>query len=180
MRQTKASRARRLACMGLLGLLGHGYTSSRTCSRTWMRVWSVARRMVFALLLLCALLTPACITSASAARFAALAPSRAPLSLIDARPLTLADLANAQIAHMSLDDELGQLFIPTFLCCGYTRATAEMVAQLHVGGAILYAANTASAARTRALIAAAQANSPIPLLVTLDEEGGGVDRLRAI
>jgi beta-N-acetylhexosaminidase len=81
---------------------------------------------------------------------------------------------------MSLDDELGQLFIPTFLCCGYTHATAAMVAQLHIGGAILYAANTAEAARTRALTASAQANSPIPMLITLDEEGGGVDRLKAI
>ncbi len=173
MRHTKASRARRLTSMELLR---RGYVPARV----WARLWPVGRRLVFALLLLCALLTPACITSASSARSATLAPSRGSLSLTDARPLTLDDLANAQIAHMSLDDELGQLFIPTFLCCGYTHATAEMVEQLHIGGAILYAANTANAARTRALIAAAQANSPIPMLVTLDEEGGGVDRLRAI
>jgi len=96
------------------------------------------------------------------------------------RPLTLADLADAYIAGMSLDDELGQLFIPTFLCCGYTRGNAAMVEQLHTGGFILYAGNAKDAQQTRDLIAAAQARSPIPLLATLDEEGGGVDRLKDI
>ncbi len=107
-------------------------------------------------------------------------PQNLPTHWTRSRPLTLADLANAYIAQMSLDDELGQLFIPTFLCCGYTQATAAEVEQFHVGGAILYAANTSDAARTRALTASAQAHSPIPMLITLDEEGGGVDRLRAI
>jgi beta-N-acetylhexosaminidase len=107
-------------------------------------------------------------------------PQAIPPHWTRARPLTLVDLADAYIAQMSLDDKLGQLFIPTFLCCGYTNATAAMVEQLHVGGAILYAANVSDAARTRSMTASAQAHSPIPMLITLDEEGGGVDRLRAV
>jgi beta-N-acetylhexosaminidase len=107
-------------------------------------------------------------------------PQSIPPHWTRSRPLTLTDLADAYIAQMSLDDELGQLFIPTFLCCGYTHATAAMVEQLHVGGAILYAANTSSAAQTRGLTSRAQANAAIPLLITVDEEGGGVDRLKAI
>jgi beta-N-acetylhexosaminidase len=95
-------------------------------------------------------------------------------------PRTLADLADAYITTMSLDDKLGQLFIPTFLCCGYTKNNATMVEQLHTGGFILYSANLSSAARASALIAAAKARSTIPPLVTLDEEGGGVDRLKDI
>jgi beta-N-acetylhexosaminidase len=95
-------------------------------------------------------------------------------------PQTLADLADAYIATMSLDDKLGQLFIPTFLCCGYTKNNATMVEQLHLGGFIVYAANLKSASQARALIAAAKAHSIIPPLVTLDEEGGGVDRLKDI
>jgi beta-N-acetylhexosaminidase len=95
-------------------------------------------------------------------------------------PKTLADLADAYIATMSLDDKLGQLFIPTFLCCGYTKNNAAMVENLHTGGFILYSANLSSASRASALITAAKAHSTIPPLVTLDEEGGGVDRLKDI
>jgi beta-N-acetylhexosaminidase len=95
-------------------------------------------------------------------------------------PKTLADLADAYTATMSLDDKLGQLFIPTFLCCGYTKNDAIMVEQLHTGGFILYSANLQNASQARALIAAAKAHSVIPPLVTLDEEGGGVDRLKDI
>jgi beta-N-acetylhexosaminidase len=95
-------------------------------------------------------------------------------------PRTLTDLADQYIATMSLDEKLGQLFIPTFLCCGYTRNNAGMVEQLHTGGFILYSANLKNASQTRALIAAAKAHSMIPPLVTLDEEGGGVDRLKDI
>jgi beta-N-acetylhexosaminidase len=55
-----------------------------------------------------------------------------------------------------------------------------MVEQLHTGGVILYSANLKNASQARALIAAAKAHSVIPPLVTLDEEGGGVDRLKDI
>jgi beta-N-acetylhexosaminidase len=99
---------------------------------------------------------------------------------VPAVPKTLADLADQYIATMSLDDKLGQLFIPTFLCCGYTKNTATMVEKLHTGGFILYSANLQNASQARALIAAAKAHSIIPPLITLDEEGGGVDRLKDI
>jgi beta-N-acetylhexosaminidase len=55
-----------------------------------------------------------------------------------------------------------------------------MVEQLHTGGLILYSANLKNADQARAVIAAAKAHSKIPPLVTLDEEGGGVDRLKDI
>jgi beta-N-acetylhexosaminidase len=99
---------------------------------------------------------------------------------IPAVPKTLADLADDYFATMSLDDKLGQLFIPTFLCCGYTKNNATMVEKLHTGGFILYSANLSSTSGASALIAAAKAHSIIPPLVTLDEEGGGVDRLKDI
>jgi beta-N-acetylhexosaminidase len=110
---------------------------------------------------------------------ATLSPTPQPTP-IPAIPTTLADLADSYIATMSLDDKLGQLFIPTFLCCGYTKNSATMVEKLHLGGFIVYSANLRSAQQARALIAAAIAHSIIPPLVTLDEEGGGVDRLKDI
>ncbi len=89
-------------------------------------------------------------------------------------------LARQRIATMSLDEELGQLFLADFIGSDYPANDAGMVERYHAGGIILYSRSLLSADQARAMIAAAQAHADIPLLVTLDEEGGGVDRLRSI
>ncbi len=148
-----------------------------------------------AVLLLAVLLTSACAPSGGVAlidhtdggrRIAALsaatptptaaatptpAPSGSPL-------LTL--LANRRIAQMSLDEELGQFFLADFIGSDYPANDAGMVERYHAGGIILYSRSLLSADQAKAMIAAAQAHASIPLLVTVDQEGGGVDRLRGI
>jgi beta-N-acetylhexosaminidase len=174
-----ASRARKLAIRGWTGL---------------SRYHQPRQRIVIIGALFALLLTASFSANPSSARnsqpssaqasptriiIASLSPTPQPTP-VPAVPKTLTDLADSYIATMSLDDKLGQLFIPTFLCCGYTKNNAAMVEQLHTGGVILYAANLQNASQARALIAAAKAHSVIPPLVTLDEEGGGVDRLKDI
>jgi beta-N-acetylhexosaminidase len=111
-------------------------------------------------------------------------PHRLDASSMPSTPSTLSTpltrIADTYIARMSLDDKLGQLFFPMFPCCGYTPATAAMVQHLHIGGGLLYALNVPNASFTRNLLSTAQSNSPIPMLFTIDEEGGSVDRLRAV
>jgi beta-N-acetylhexosaminidase len=97
-----------------------------------------------------------------------------------ARPLSLADLANEYIARMSLDEQLGQLFLADFVGTAYDANNAGMVEQYHAGGIILYASSIQSVAQARALVAAAQAHATFPLLVAIDEEGGWVDRMQQI
>ncbi|HEX6817041.1 MAG TPA: glycoside hydrolase family 3 N-terminal domain-containing protein [Ktedonobacterales bacterium] len=89
-------------------------------------------------------------------------------------------LADRQIASMSLDEELGQLFLADFIGSDYPANDAGMVEQYHAGGIILYSRSLLTADQARSMIAAAQAHAGIPLFVTLDEEGGGVDRLSTI
>ena len=96
------------------------------------------------------------------------------------RPYIVQNLLDQTIAHMSLDEKLGQLFIAEFVDTDYNQNNAIMVQQLHAGGILLYAMNMTSAAQTRALIAAAQKHAKIPLLTAVDEEGGWVDRLQQI
>lgn len=85
-----------------------------------------------------------------------------------------------EIAHMSLDEELGQLFVAEMQGTTFTREDAAMVGQLHAGAIILYGFNLQSIAQARAMIASAQASAAVPLFVAIDEEGGFVDRLQPI
>jgi beta-N-acetylhexosaminidase len=74
----------------------------------------------------------------------------------------------------------------TVLAVGINDATtpdaplAARVAALGVGGVILLGHNILDAAQARALIAGLRQQSPRPLLVAVDEEGGRVSRLRPI
>ena len=74
----------------------------------------------------------------------------------------------------------------TVLAVGINDATtadaplAARVAALGVGGVILLGSNISGAAQARALIAGMRQQSPRPLLIAVDEEGGRVSRLRPI
>lgn len=96
------------------------------------------------------------------------------------RVQTIAEYTDQMISKMTLDEELGQLFIAEFTGTTFNANNAGMIEQSHAGGIILYAFSMKDAKQTQALIAAAQAHSKIPLLVTVDEEGGCVDRLSQI
>jgi len=84
------------------------------------------------------------------------------------------------IAHMSLDEEIGQMLITGVLSDEMTPDLATKIQEYHVGGAILYANNIVSSAQVRALTHAMQAKATIPLMIQVDQEGGTVNRLKAI
>ena len=90
---------------------------------------------------------------------------------------SLSTIAADYVSDMTLDEELGQLFIAALSGTDYNANNAGMVEQQYVGGILLYTDNMASESQTRQLIATAEAHAQIPLLVTTDEEGGYVDRL---
>src|SRR5579871_4599880 len=92
--------------------------------------------------------------------------------------LSLSAVAQQYIAGMTLDQELGQLFVAAFTDTDYNANNAGMVEQEGAGAILLYSSNMTSEDQTRQLIATAQAHATIPLLVLTDEEGGYVDRLQ--
>jgi len=96
------------------------------------------------------------------------------------QPMTAAQLADWYISHMSLDEEIGQLFIVEYIGTTFDQNDLNMVQQLHAGGIILYAENLATKQQATDLIATSQAHATLPLLVTVDEEGGFVDRLQTL
>ncbi|WP_233359091.1 glycoside hydrolase family 3 protein [Thermomonospora amylolytica] len=78
------------------------------------------------------------------------------------------------VKGMSLEQKVGQLFVPTFA----DRADAErMIRRYHVGGFIYFPGNARDPVQTARLSNALQRASEIPLLLGVDEEQGLVTRL---
>jgi beta-N-acetylhexosaminidase len=91
--------------------------------------------------------------------------------------LSADQVAEQMVAHLSLDDKLGQLIIMQFTDTTYTSLQAAMVQPYHPGGAILYSYAMGSASQVKALLADAQRDSPIPMFTMTDLEGGWIDHL---
>jgi beta-N-acetylhexosaminidase len=92
-------------------------------------------------------------------------------------PMSYRQLAALYISHMSLDEELGQLFMVGYNESTYSPDLERMVSRLHAGGVILYQNQIQTLSQTRHDIAAMQQHASVPLLIATDEEGGLVDRL---
>ena len=84
------------------------------------------------------------------------------------------ELASLYVSRMTLDEELGQLFM---VLNGYQYYSADLeqtLEQFHVGGVILYQAQMETFDQTRHDIAEMQKHATFPLLISTDEEGGTV------
>jgi beta-N-acetylhexosaminidase len=84
------------------------------------------------------------------------------------------------VQRLSLDQQLGQLLLVLFAVRDATPDAVEMVNAQGVGAVISFAANIQSADQVRAMTAGLQRMAPIPLLMAVDQEGGAVNRFRAI
>jgi beta-N-acetylhexosaminidase len=94
----------------------------------------------------------------------------APTHLVDR--MTYRELANLYVAHMSLDEKLGQMIMTESEQNNYSDDLDYMITQLHVGGMIMYESHLQTASQARATTSLAQQRAKIPLLTSVDEEGG--------
>jgi len=91
------------------------------------------------------------------------------------------ELASLYVAHMSLDERLGQMIMTEREQNKYSDDLNYMITQLHVGGMIMYESHLQTASQARTTTSLAQQNAKIPLLISVDEEGGlYVNRLEHI
>ena len=82
--------------------------------------------------------------------------------------------------HMTLEQKLGQLMIVQFIDGNYSTQLDTMINQYNVGAVLIMTANNnvQDKEQLQTLIQAMQNHSkPIPLAVSIDQEGGMVDRL---
>ncbi len=93
------------------------------------------------------------------------------------REAAIQQTAQQDMAGMTLDEKLGQMFLIETYYKTWTPDIANMVVGMHAGALIIYGKNMQDPTQLHDYIASIQAHASIPLLVTMDEEGGLVDRL---
>lgn len=96
--------------------------------------------------------------------------------------ITPQHLIDLLMQNMTLDQKIGQMLLVQFLGGDDSLALSTMVRQENVGAVLLYSANgnIIDKAQLKGLVQQAQGSASIPLLVSIDQEGGTVDRLAAL
>lgn len=92
----------------------------------------------------------------------------------------IARLVDHLLSRMSLQQELGQLIVVSFVGTTLTPDLQNMIAHQYAGGVMLYGYNIDNFSQVQALDAASQAQAQIPLFIATDQEGGLVNRLLSI
>jgi beta-N-acetylhexosaminidase len=78
---------------------------------------------------------------------------------------------------MTLDEKLGQMMLIETTYTGYTQDVDNMVAGMHAGAMIVYKQNIKDTQQLHDYLATIKAHAHLPMIISMDEEGGGVDRL---
>ena len=101
------------------------------------------------------------------------------------KALTPEDQAAEIVSKMTIEEKVGQMLMPDFRNwngSGFTVMNDEVkgvIEKYHLGGVILFAENVKGTEQTTRLVDGLQQASPkIPLLITIDQEGGIVRRLQ--
>ncbi len=85
-----------------------------------------------------------------------------------------------KILSLSLEKKIGQLFFIGISGTEINDSTLELLEEVAPGGICLFARNIRTAGQVRQMLADLRADLAIEPLLSLDEEGGTVDRLRRI
>jgi beta-N-acetylhexosaminidase len=105
------------------------------------------------------------------------APTRTAAAEVTPTVSPIASTVEWYLSQMSLDEKLGQMIMVETYSQSYSGDIKTMVEQQHAGALIIYAKNMVTPDQLRALTADTQAHAATPMFITMDEEGGNVDRL---
>jgi beta-N-acetylhexosaminidase len=101
------------------------------------------------------------------------------------KALTPEDNAAEIVSNMTIEEKVGQMLMPDFRNwngSGFTVMNDEVkgvIEKYHLGGVILFAENVKGTEQTARLVDGLEESSPkVPLLITIDQEGGIVRRLQ--
>lgn len=82
------------------------------------------------------------------------------------------------LSKMSIEEKVGQLFIFGFNGTTLSKDTQDLIEYQHIGGVILMGKNISNPSQLTSLNTDLQSVSKIPLLISIDQEGGSVSRIR--
>lgn len=128
---------------------------------------------------------PPTATSGQSSPTESAAPPSSPSASTPSQPAspspTQDDEATRLIRSMTLEQKVGQLLLAGVQGTKMSSAAKKMIAEDHVGGIILFKNNLSAGVGASAELLnglkAANAGSPIPLFLSVDQEGGRVSRL---
>jgi beta-N-acetylhexosaminidase len=88
-------------------------------------------------------------------------------------------VVNLLMSNMTLDEKLGQMMMVQFTGPDYSPQLEAMISQYKVGSVLVFSANgnIVSTPQLKGLLAQMQKNAFLPLAISIDQEGGTVDRL---
>ncbi|MFN6963436.1 MAG: glycoside hydrolase family 3 N-terminal domain-containing protein [Pyrinomonadaceae bacterium] len=89
-------------------------------------------------------------------------------------------MLQAELKSLAIEEKIGQLFFIGLHGTELEGDAARLVDEIRPGGVCLFARNIREAAQTRALLDALRGALPVEPLLSLDQEGGLVDRLRRV
>jgi len=84
------------------------------------------------------------------------------------------------LSSLSLEKKVGQLFFIGIAGPSVDDATRDLLDEISPGGVCLFARNIKELAQTRSLLDAIREMSPVTPFLSIDQEGGLVDRLRRV
>ncbi|MFF5288047.1 glycoside hydrolase family 3 N-terminal domain-containing protein [Paractinoplanes globisporus] len=143
-----------------------------------MRNRMIACSAIVLSLAACSSSPPAAAPSVTSARPSpSLPPSSSPSFSARPSPSPSADCVTRTLGKLTLAERAGQvLMVGTSVDA--PSGLGDTVRRYHLGGVFLHGRSTNSAAELRGDIAALQKQSALPLLISLDQEGGNVQTLK--
>lgn len=103
-----------------------------------------------------------------------------PGATVQTRP-TPEQIVGALLAKMTLDQKLGQMLMVRFNGANYGPALDSMITQYHVSAVVeYYPTNIVNKAQLVGLNKQIQRAADLPMIISIDQEGGDVDRLQQL
>lgn len=94
-----------------------------------------------------------------------------------ARELTIEEKAAMEISNMTIEEKIGQMLIITYPECTADEDLLNLISTVKPGGFILMSENISSFDNTKNFVDTLQLYSEIPMIISIDQEGGIVQRL---
>lgn len=92
--------------------------------------------------------------------------------------LTLEENVELMLENMTIEEKIGQMLIIYDTHETVDKELKEFIADVKPSGFIINQSNITTFAKTKKYIADLKANSDIPLIISIDQEGGSVQRLQ--
>lgn len=98
----------------------------------------------------------------------------------DFEKLSIEEKVNYKMDNLSIDEKIAQMLIVYYIGDEYDENLSNIIKEVKPGGFILMSDNITTYDRTLNFVKGMQNDSDIPMIISIDEEGGSVQRIKGI